>query len=182
MSSEQKYLEALIKRSKEILEQEETESKPTKPKGKKQMTDEAKARCIENLKKGREKAAEIRNMKKQIKEKEKEEKVKEFEELKAKYNITTSKPKEQKQEPPRRQRATDVVPYQEQNDKETKHETREVIKEEPRVASKPIDIPKPEVKIEKPIEIPQNSVPTINKPRYFKPTLAFVKKYGGLYN
>jgi hypothetical protein len=62
--------------------------------------------------------------------------------------------------------------------KEPVHETREEIKEEVKVASKPIDIPKQEVKI----EIPQNSVPTINKPRYFKPTLQFVRKYGSLYN
>jgi len=178
--SEKQYLEALAKRAQEILQEEETISKPSKPKQKKQMDAETKAKVLLNLQKGREKASEVRNMKKQIKEKEKEEKVKEFEELKKKYNITSAKPKSEP-EAPRRQRA-DVPPYQEEKVPEPVHETREVIKEEVKVASKPIDIPKPEIKIEKPIEIPQNSVPTIEKPRYFKPTLAFVKKYGGLYN
>lgn len=182
--SEKAYLEALAKRAREILEEQETESKstkPSKPKDKKQMTEEQKSKVLENLKKGREKAAEVRNMKAQIKQKEKEEKVKEFEELKVKYNITSAKPKEPKTEPPRRQRV-EVPPYQEEKVKEHVNETREVIKEEVKIASKPIDIPKPEIKIEKPIEIPQNSVPTINKPRYFKPTLQFVRKYGSLYN
>lgn len=179
--SEKKYLEALAKRAREILEEEETQSKPTKPKNKREMSEEQKNKVLENLKKGREKAAEVRNIKQQIKQKEKEEKAKEFEELKAKYNITTAKPKEPKQEPPRRQRA-EIPPYQEEKVKETTHETREIIKEEPRVASKPIDIPKQEIKQEKQEVLIQNSVPTIEKPRYFKPTLAFVKKYAGLYN
>jgi hypothetical protein len=179
--SEKEYLAALAKRAQEILN-DESESKPkSKPKDKKQMTEEQKSKVLLNLQKGREKAAEIRNMKAQIKQKEKDEKVKEFEELKAKYNITTAKPKEPKIETPRRQRA-DVPPYQEEKVPETKHESKEEIKEEVKMPSKPIDIPKPKVEIEKPIEIPQNSVPTIQRPRYFKPTLAFVKKYGGLYN
>ena len=178
--SEKKYLEALAKRAREILEEEETQSKPTKPKNKREMSEEQKNKVLENLKKGREKSAEIRNMKQQIKQKEKEEKAKEFEELKAKYNITTAKPKEPKQEPPRRQRA-EVPAYKEEKVKETTHETREIIKEEVKVQSKPIDIPKVKEE-EKPIEIIQNSFPTTEKPRYFKPTLAFIKKYGGLYN
>lgn len=176
MSSEQKYLEALRKRAEEILESETT----SKPRAKKEMDAETKAKVLLNLQEGRKKAAEIRNMKKQIKEKEKEERVKEFEELKKKYNITSAKPKTEP-EPPRRQRA-DVPPYEPEKIKETDKDSREEIKEEVKVASKPVDIPKPEVKVEKPIEIIQNSVPTIQKPRYFKPTLAFVKKYGGLYN
>lgn len=180
MSTEKQYLEALAKRAREILE--EQEEPKSKPKGKKAMDDETKARVLENLKKGREKAAEIRNMKKQIKEKEKEEKVKEFEELKAKYNITTSKPKEQKQEPPRRQRA-EVPAYKEENDTEINKDLLGEKKEEVKVQSEPIDIPKVKEE-EKPIEIIQNSVPsvpTIQKPRYFKPTLGFVRKYGSLY-
>jgi hypothetical protein len=179
--SEKEYLAALAKRAQEILN-EESESKPkSKPKDKKQMTEEQKAKVLLNLQKGREKAAEIRNMKAQIKQKEKDEKVKEFEELKAKYNITTAKPKEPKQEPPRRQRA-DVPPYQEEKVPETKHESKEEIKEEVKMPSKPIDIPKVEIKEEKKEVIIQNSVPTIQKPRYFKPTMAFVKKYGSLYS
>jgi hypothetical protein len=177
--SEKAYLEALAKRAKEILEEEESKPK-SKPKGKKEMDAETKAKVLLNLQKGREKASEVRNMKAQIKQKEKEEKVKEFEELKKKYNITETKPIEKK-EPSRRQRA-DIPPYQEENIKETNIESKEVIKEDPRIASKPIDIPKPKIENEKPVEIIQNSVPTIQKPRYFKPTLAFVKKYGGLYN
>jgi len=178
MSSEQKYLEALKQRAKAILDEEETELKPTKAKGKKQMDDETKARVLENLKKGREKAAEVRNIKKQIKDKEKEEKVKEFEELKAKYNITSAKSKDIDQEKPKRERATDIPPYKEEKEPET-------IKQPLEEKTKPIDIPKPEIKQEKPIETIQNSIPatpTIQKPRYFKPTLAFVKSYGNLYN
>lgn len=182
--SEKAYLEALRKRAEEILESE-TISKPktTKPRAKKEMDDVTKAKVLLNLQKGREKAQEVRNMKAQIKQKEKEEKTREFEELKKKYNITSTKPIEKK-EPPRRQRA-DIPPYQEEKIKEPTHETHEPIKEEVKVASKPVDIPKPEVKVEKPIEIIQNSVPsvpTIQKPRYFKPTLQFVKKYGSLYS
>ena len=180
MSSEQKYLEALRKRAEEILESE-TISKPSKPRAKKEMDAETKAKVLLNLQKGREKASEVRNMKKQIKEKEKEEKTREFEELKKKYNITSAKPKVE-EEKTKRERATDIPPYQEENIKETNKESREVIKEEVKVQSNPIEIQKPKVEIEKPIEIIQNSVPTIQKPRYFKPTLAFVKKYGGLYN
>ena len=48
--------------------------------------------------------------------------------------------------------------------------------------TKPIDIPKQEIKEEKPNEIPQNSVPTIPRPKYFKPNMKFVKQYGHLYN
>lgn len=169
MSSEQKYLEALAKRAKEILEEEETKPK-AKSKGKKEMDSETKAKVLLNLQKGREKASEVRNMKAQIKAKEKEEKVKEFEELKKKYNITETKPIEKK-EPSRRQRA-DIPPYKEENIKETNKETKEEIKEEPKI----------ETKIEKPIETQQNTIPTIVKPRYFKPTLEFFKKYGHLYN
>jgi len=179
MSSEQKYLEALKQRAKAILDEEETELKPTKPKGKKQMDDETKARVLENLKKGREKAAEVRNIKKQIKDKEKEEKVKEFEELKAKYNITSAKSKEDQQEKPKRERATDIPPYKEEKEPET-------IKQPLEEKTKPIDIKKVEIKEEeKQSEIIQNSVPsipTIVKPRYFKPTLAFVKSYGNLFS
>lgn len=181
--SEKAYLEALARRAKEILEEEESKPKTTKQRAKKEMDAETKAKVLLNLQKGREKAAEIRNMKAQIKAKEKEEKTREFEELKKKYNITSTKPIEKK-EPPRRQRG-DVVPYEPENIKETNKESREEIKEEVKVQTKPIDIPKPEVKMEKPIETPQNSVPsvpTIQKPKYFKPTLQFVKRYGNLYS
>jgi hypothetical protein len=183
MSSEQKYLEALAKRAQEILESE-SKLKTTKPKAKKEMDAETKAKVLLNLQEGRKKAAEVRNMKKQIQAKQKQEKIEEFESLKVKYGITSAKPIEKKPEPPRRQRA-DVVPYEPENIKEPTHETHEPIKEEVKVASKPVDIPKPEVKVEKPIEIIQNSVPsvpTIQKPRYFKPTLQFVKRYGSLYS
>jgi hypothetical protein len=182
--SEKAYLEALAKRAKEILEEQEKEPspKPSKPKtNKKQMDDETKAKVLLALQKGREKAAEVRNMKKQIQAKQKQEKIDEFESLKVKYGITSSKPVEKQPETPRRQRA-EVPPYQEPEVKEPVHETREVIKEEVKIATKPIDIPKPEVKIEKPIEIPQNSVPTIQRPRYFKGTMKFYKQYGHLYN
>jgi hypothetical protein len=170
MSSEQKYLEALAKRAQEIL-QEETISKPSKPRAKKEMDAETKAKVLLNLQKGREKAAEVRNMKKQIQAKQKQEKIEEFESLKVKYGITSAKPIEKKPETPRRQRS-DVPPYEPENIKETDKESREEIKEEVKVQNNPIDIPKPEVKVEKPIEIIQNSVPsipTIQKPRYFKP-------------
>ena len=176
--SEKQYLEALAKRAQEILN-EESDSKPTKtskPKDKKQMSEEQKAKVLLNLQKGRERASEIRNMKAQIKQKEKDEKVKEFEELKLKYNITSAKPKEQK-EPPRRVRA-DVPPYEHEKEPEINHESKEEKKKEVKIESKPIDIPKPKVEI----QIPQNSVPTIAKPRYFKPNLQFVKKYGSLYS
>lgn len=177
--SEKKYLEALAKRAEEILKEEDSKpTKTSKPKDKKQMSEEQKAKVLLNLQKGRERASEIRNMKAQIKQKEKDEKVKEFEELKLKYNITSAKPKEQK-EPPRRQRA-DIPPYQEEKVPETNHESKEEKKEEVKIESKPIDIPKP--KVEKPIEIIQNSVPTIQRPKYFKGTMQFYKQYGHLYN
>jgi len=174
MSSEQKYLAALAARAKQILDQEEEEKPKAKSKGKKEMSEETKARVLENLKKGREKAYEVRAQKNEIKKKQKEEKDKEFEEMKKKYNIGTEKPKVE-EEKPKRERATDIQPYKEENDKQTDNVS--LVEK-----SKPIDIPKPEIKEEKKEIIIQNSIPTINKPRYFKPTMAFVKRYGSLYN
>ena len=175
MSSEQKYLQALAMRAKQILEEQEEKPKTKAKTSKKEMSEETKARVLENLKKGREKAYEVRAQKNEIKKKEKQEKDREFEELKKKYNIGTEKPKVE-EEKPKRERATDIEPYKEENDKKTDNVS--LVEK-----SKPIDIPKVEIKKEeKPAEIIQNSVPTINKPRYFKPTLQFVKRYGSLYN
>jgi hypothetical protein len=174
MSSEQKYLAALAARAKQILDQEEEEKPKAKSKGKKEMSEETKARVLENLKKGREKAYEVRAQKNEIKKKQKEEKDKEFEEMKKKYNIGTEKPKVE-EEKPKRERATDIPPYKEETDKETDNVS--LVEK-----SKPIDIPKIEIKEEKKEIIIQNSVPTINKPKYIKYDLKFIKKYGSLYN
>jgi hypothetical protein len=174
MSSEQKYLQALAARAKQILEEEEEKPKAKAKGSKKEMSEETKARVLENLKKGREKAYEVRAQKNEIKKKEKEQKDKEFEEMKKKYNIGTEKPKVE-EEKPKRERATDIPPYKEENDKETDNVS--LVEK-----SKPIDIPKVEIKEEKKEIIIQNSVPTINKPKYIKYDLKFIKKYGSLYN
>lgn len=172
MSSEQKYLAALAARAKQILEEDQEEKPKAKSKGKKEMSEETKARVLENLKKGREKAYEVRAQKNEIKKKQKEEKDKEFEELKKKYNIGKEKPKVE-EEKPKRERATDIPPYKEENDKKPDNDS--LVEK-----SKPIDIPKPKIE-EKPTEIIQNSVPIeIPKPEkeFYIPRLKYIKKHG----
>jgi hypothetical protein len=170
MSSEQKYLAALAARAKKILEEEEEKPKAKAKGSKKEMSEETKARVLENLKKGREKAYEVRAQKNEIKKKQKEEKDKEFEEMKKKYNIGTEKPKVE-EEKPKRERATDIQPYKEENDKKTDNDS--LVEK-----SKPIDIPKQEIKEEKPAEIIQNSVPKIIEKEFYIPKMKYIKKHG----
>jgi hypothetical protein len=178
MSDDHDYLMALSKRAQEILnmEKESKSIKESKPKTKKVMDEEQKKAVIERLAKAREKAVEVRKQKKQIKDAQLKEKHQEFEELKAKYLKPKEEPKETPKEPketPKRERAV-IPPYKEENVKETNKESLEV--------SKPIDIPKPKEEKEKPVEIIQNSIPTINKPKYFELNKGFFKKYGSLYS
>jgi len=180
MSDDQEYLMALAKRAKEILELH-NDPKPTKTtkepkvKTKKEMTEEQRNVVLERLAKARSKALEVRKQKKEIKDAQLKEKHDEFETLKNKYIKPKEQPKEQPKETketPKRERA-DIPPYIEKNDTETNKETKEV--------SKPIDIPIQKPKEEPKIEIPENSVPTINRPKYFELNKTFFKKYGTLY-
>lgn len=135
------YLMALKSRVKEILTTEDEDKKvKSKPKTKKDQTEEQKQRIIDNLAKAREKAAIVRKQKKEIKEAQIKEKQDEFENLKKKY----LKPKENEKEiekpketTPKRERVI-PPPYQEEKAPEPKEE----IKEPPK--SQPVDIPKPE--------------------------------------
>lgn len=82
------YLEALVNRAKELIENEDSikEMKAlNKPKQKRFFNDEQKERMKERLAVARERAYEVRMAKKQIKDGIKEEEKKEFDELKKKY-------------------------------------------------------------------------------------------------
>jgi hypothetical protein len=121
---------------------------------------------------------ENRQMKRQIKEKQSDEKLKEFEMMKEKYLgiKPTVKPTEESQKP-KREHKKPLIPYKEpEKQEEIKQQItevkQEVVKPEVTVEIKQ-EVVKAEVKAE--VKLPQTIQPP--KPKYYIPTLAFIKKH-----
>jgi hypothetical protein len=176
-NDDNEYILALSKRAKEILQMDEPkkeskEKKETKAKNKKDVSEEQRQMVLERLVKARAKANEVRIQKKEIKEAQLKEKHEEFESLKKKY----LKPKEEKEEEktkltPKRERAN-ITPYQEENIKETDNVS--LVEK-----SKPVDIPKPEIKEEKKEIIINSPPPPPPQPEkaFYVPRMKYIKKH-----
>jgi hypothetical protein len=175
--SDKEYLKLLKERAEELIT-EPISNKTSKPKTKKEMTLEQKNKVLENLAKGRTKALEARQIKRQIKDKQKEEEIKEFESLQEKYLGKVAK-REPPKEKPKRQ-YVEPPPMKEEVQPEIKHEIHEE-KPKPIETPKIIETPKPVEKKSEPIPIPKPvitpSQPVINRPSYYMPTMSFIKKY-----
>lgn len=178
------YLKALSNRVRQILKDSDDdepikkEKETPKAKNKKEQTAEQRQIVLERLAKAREKAMIVKREKSEIKKAQLKEKQQEFENLKTKYlknGKETEKQEEKTKITPKRERAI-IPPYVEEKNPEKQEENKEV-------KIKPIEIQKPEPQPEQEPEkeeiIKQN---TPQKPRYFRPTMNFINKYGGLYS